>query len=230
MRLFEMRELPASIGGMIIVWNDEGKIGRKGDSINLPFRANADFWTLRDGRQFLYQYFSGLCRYSDDEPCERFSSSVFFGGMDTLPFLVELNERVIETIAREDGSFDDRFLRALKPAEVLRHEAATGVPAPRQGDWFAVPFCPHKDDIAFRHVRNAHKLELIATPASGDSLCGTPHKMHDGWVTRARWSHDPPPLIGQGVLKKNGHPDLVLATPHLLLRPRWIERTFPAND
>lgn len=237
MRLFEMEHLPASAGGVKIVWTDRNA-GRTRDTIYLPRGDTADFWPLLGGKQFLYQVFHRpenvrLLEEGDSfgrTPRFMYDTSVYFGGIDAAPFLVKLEDVIIHQMKRERGSLEEQLFRLLKPEEVLKYEAATSRVASRQGDWFAVPFCAHKDDIALRHVCNAHKLKLVAVPELGDSLYSTPHKMYDGWMTRGDWGRDMPPLIGQGVLKKNGHPDLVLATPHLLLRADWIERTFPAQE
>jgi len=124
MRLFEAKQafggLPKKAGIAVLRWSKNvNRPSLSGKTIKLPSYNDVQFFPLLKGKQFLLE--------TDD--------GVYFGGTDERPFLVELEDVVMNALHKSE----EAFFNAIKPRDAKALEKAFGVTAVRQGDWFAVP-------------------------------------------------------------------------------------------
>ena len=127
MYVFEMKKLPTKADKALLEW-DSGMNApeRNRANIGLPRNPSAEFYSLRNGNQFLY----------------RTGNRMWFGGTDEEPFLVEMDPKLIGTYVQSQGS-DDALYRELVPESILKitSEVSPTRSYRRQGDIFAARFC-----------------------------------------------------------------------------------------
>ena len=126
MYLFELKgKLPKKADKATLHWEKGFQNAvRQGVVIHLPNEPTASFYSLQDGRQFLFGY----------------NRNYWFGGTDEEPFLVQMEAQAINNYIQGAG-LDDSFYQGLVPRTISRIANETGTPYRRQGDIFASRFC-----------------------------------------------------------------------------------------
>ena len=202
---------------------------RFGEDIFLPPVRNAEFHLLNDGLQFLYRI----------PPVEssrgyRYNGSLFFGGTDENPFLVELNPGLYDLFIR-DG--EDKFYDALKPELIERVERKWGISnTKRQGDIFASPL-----PISWEEIEKVIYLYFFEMPerreVKEESLFGTRHRITGLYVEdvqthyrgQRRCGVFPLYSIGEGIIEAPDHSPLELEGVHLLAQASGLADSRQAD-
>ena len=105
---------------------------RQGNRIVLPDNPQAEFFPLRDGRQFLF-----TCPDPPSSKKTPKGKRLYFGGTDeTCAFLTRLIPQ--EPLAAFELYGEEGFFDSLKPEHIKNLEEELGVAAQRQGDIFVV--------------------------------------------------------------------------------------------
>lgn len=197
MKLMKMRALPRRAGLANLHFNYDDPFGlpiRKDTEIVLPLNPHAKFYSLQNGRQFLF--------VSATEPAQ-----CWFGGTDEKPFLVRMREPALATF-RDSG--ENGFYDSLRPRIVHDLEKDLGVAVKRQGDIFAVALLLNARSMEiFGHLLNLHWKD-----ADDFSVFGTRHRI-GGQVSNVAVRgglH----LLATGVLEAPDHTPLRLEGTHLL--------------
>lgn len=205
MRLFEVEQkfggLPKKAGVAVLDWNDEGPT-RDGEIIKLPTNAEAQFFPLLDGAQFLFQIPG------------RESVRAFFGGTDEQPFLVEMEPSVIFSLR----GGDEEFFNSIKPNGAKVLEEAFDTKAVRQGDWFAVPL-PLSWKVTCGMAALVEHNPKVIEPSNEKErevqLRGTRHTLIvERFIRMRERNYLDCILVGEGLLKAPDHKDRVLKGPH----------------
>lgn len=129
MKLAEMEKLPERAGLAQLEFESETEElelpVRINNKIILPDIQESDFFSLQEGTQFLLII-----------NLPQFLYRAWFGGTDERPFLVALEDDIIEIFEKEG---EKGFYKALKPDFIKEIERAFNVDSLRQGDIWAVP-------------------------------------------------------------------------------------------
>ncbi len=115
---------------------------RNGAEIVLPNDPRSEFFPLKNGEQFLFQFTAGR--------------QIWFGGTDEQPFLTQLDNDILRAFKKE-GELG--LYEALKPQLVRDLERLLGVVTKRQGDIFAVPL-----PFSWEDIKRFASLALIVAP------------------------------------------------------------------
>lgn len=205
----KMSEVPRKIGEANIVF--QGRQGgrwdpnpppasRSGKTIILDQDAKGKFYSISGGQKFLFTA-NTTNRENDDR------RSLFFGGMDESPFLVELEYRLVEDLV----SGEESFLSALKPSAVKKWETLLESEAKRQGDFFAVASRNKVNwDSFFMSYLNVNGSEITMTIVKDFSLKGTRHGF-TGILGKFNGL-----IVCQGRIEAPDHEPLLLEQPHLI--------------
>ncbi len=125
MYVFELKSnLPKKADKATLSWEKGAREAvRSGSNIVLPRNPHAIFYSMQEGKQFLYGH----------------DRRYWFGGTDEEPFLVEMKVEAVQAYINGEGS-EGSFYKSLVPLTVSRVQLETGVPYKRQGDIFAARF------------------------------------------------------------------------------------------
>jgi hypothetical protein len=210
----EMKELPKSAGDAILHFvpnlPDNWAI-RKDKEILLTHDAEARFYPLKKGSQFLYTCGDGTARF------------LYFGGMDESPFLVELDLAVFEHLL--DG--EEAFFDSLKPAWIRNAERETKRKALRQGDFFAWTSSKDMSTFLRTHMQRGNRAEVQIVEKM--QLRETRHRFsglyfnvrnNDGHFLSAG---------GEGVIEAPDHAPLKLEGPHIIMQALHLVKPKEAD-
>src|SRR5262245_56135581 len=111
-------------GVLILPWNNR-KERKEWENIFL----------LREGTQFLFFHTHTLCGYDTEGPYQETVNELWFGGMDTVPFLRQLPEKFLyihpSDFRNRHEEWEKRFYSKLKPSHTVELEDAFNVTALR---------------------------------------------------------------------------------------------------
>lgn len=131
MYVFELKQLPRQADKARLAWDTGISTPRRDTKhISLPRDNMAQFFSLREGNQFLYK----------PHIANRSSNRFWFGGTDEEPFLVEMEEAAGNAFIQSYGS-EQGFYNALVPQHIATLCKETGQDYRRQGDIFGARFC-----------------------------------------------------------------------------------------
>lgn len=184
--------------------------------------ADIEYYPLLDGSQFLARVPHWM------------SHTLYFGGTDEAPFLVEL-EAGLFTSLKMNG--EDRFYEMLKPKLIRALEKAYGSEGTvRQGDIWAYQF-----PGGYAGLRQDPQVEyngsLLLMAHDNRTVMGTRHRL-DGWLVQTKLTlrlggkqmFVPKSRVAEGVLSAPDHADVVLEGPHILSRTEGIQPTLVRWD
>lgn len=212
MRLFELEKRPTKAGKAKLDYGVVGEPSRVRRTIVIPNTPDLELFPLQDNwNQFLV--ITGRNR------------AVWFGGTDENPFLVAMDDDVLDNFFQR-GS--EGFYADLVPGVMTRLRDMFQTPWVRQGDVFAYPLPYSWDDLdkAFDICRGS-KLgykEVDARPAAV-SVLGTRHRLCAG-----RFLAESVEILGLGVrvpvvegrVEAPDHTPMTLVGPHVLSQTRHL--------
>ncbi len=230
MRVAEIKKLPKQAGVATLEWFRENDRlpSRNGRNIRLRRRAEAEFYPLQNGEQFLYRLYP-------DNP----KDYVWFGGTDQAPFLTTLKPAAFLALA---SGGEKAFYEALKPPIIARAELFWGADKTRrQGDIFTYPIPKGWDVILAEWVNNittrTYKLQQNWN-RRGTEVLNTRHTLSgmlfqgDFWLDGiGRLYADNHPLadfyprmvLGEGHLNAPDHTQLDLKGPHIIAQAHLLQ-------
>ncbi len=210
----EKGALPKRAGEAVISFEEVAFFtpGREGETIFLPPHPNGDFFSLREGTNFLFE---------DNE------KGVWFGGTDENAFLVALEHEAIQ-IFKEGG--EEGFYNALKPDSIAFWEKKTGLKAKRQGDIWAIRLPYSWKDITnvlAMVLRLEGDCSLDPAEVFGYEIFETRHRLtgkvidifhvfDDIGIDVLNFFKYDWPVLAQGVIEAEDHFPLKLNRIHLL--------------
>lgn len=219
MKIFKMRELPESAGGIPINWDSEVAMPFiKEGAIFISDVPNGEFFPLKNGEQFLYV---------DCDP--------WFGGMDEkAPFMTRLHPYAFNVF---EAQGEEAFYRCLKPRIIQKAEKAWGKDKTgRQGDIFSYPlpyawkelgFRARMYELLWRRCGLEDKVKLFRTRHTARGYFPVTKvftkelgEIHSWPRSRLRGSEV---AVGEGMLRAPNHEPLVLKGPHLLARSPSVD-------
>lgn len=222
MRVFQAKgeyyNPPKKAGVAILEWSQSVSTpSRDKKVIQLPSAGPVDFYPLLGGSQFLVSVWDKQHEGSVYHNNFRWTQSLYFGGTDEQPFLVQLDPKALDSLMNGE----EAFFRALKPQSAATIEQKLGYVAKRQGDWFAVPFPPTTGIKSLLDVLDNFELidksypdfHLRPTNAKGEAIGRTRHMIKNGWVGSISSI-----VLAEGILTAPDHEDLELSGPHALFQ------------
>ena len=219
MRLFEMKELPEKAGLAVLDWdNGVSRPQRDEKTIAVPRNGGVEFFPLKEGAQF-------LLLISDVGSWQRQGfRSVYFGGTDEQPFLVELEADAFAAFARGG---ETAFFTALKPKlikdveQTYRDQEAALRRTKRQGDIFAHALRWPWKGLILHHLK---QLGTEVTLKHADvALFGTRHDFR-GFIGEFTLPETgAKALVGEGVVEAPDHSPLELKGPHVLAQTNFLQ-------
>lgn len=200
MRLAEMKKFPTTAGKARLEFSEAGTTPlRNNENISLPLNRECEYFSLRDGKQFLYVLY-------------RYGKQVYFGGTDENPFLVQLQDRTLSAFLH-DG--EKGFYHSLKPSIIDLFETKLKKKTKRQGDFFAFPLPWSWERLAKSHLINTG-LTMPVQQETNLALNSTRH------LFQGTMSQNLVPLLGyrarifEGTINAPDHEPLVLKGPHAI--------------
>ncbi len=184
---------------------------RKKDEIFLAHTEEARFYPLKKGEQFLYTNDGGRGR------------SLYFGGMDESPFLVELEMAAFENLL--DG--EEAFFDGLKPTWLRNTERETKKRAKRQGDFFA--FSSTKDLSTFLRLHMSRGNNATVHIVEKLSLEGTRHQFSGMYLSVFNNARERIGFGGEGTIEAPDHALLKLDGPHIITQALHLVRPKEAD-
>jgi hypothetical protein len=185
---------------------------RDKEEIFLMRHESSRFYPLVGGSQFLFS--------CEDSQGER---SLYFGGMDESPFLVQLEASTVEHLL--DG--EEAFFEALKPRWIRNAERESRRKAKRQGDFFA--FSSTKDMSTFlkSHMQRGNKATVQIV--ENMQLEGTRHHLSGLHVAISNRDGSFLGSSGEGVIEAPDHAPLKLESPHIIMQALHLVRPEEAD-
>ena len=154
MYLFELKNPPKRADKAIIEWDrGQREPERESNKISLPYNLEAQYFSLREGSQFLIKHYGRM----------------WFGGTDEEPFLVEMDGGLIDKFIGFQGD-EQCFYGSLVPDNILNLSKETDAHYKRQGDIFAARFCGEK-----YFAKNLAKIVRLSIKEGEHSILGTRH-------------------------------------------------------
>lgn len=216
MKLFEMTQRPQKAGAALLQFRRGASPKREGDTIILPDDPELEFFSLKDGQQFLLRVYEAMFAGGRVTGC-------WFGGTEHQPFVVKITD-VAFAAFRIDG--EDGFFDYLKPAAVKQCEELFTVKTKRQGDLFAVPI-PYSWDQLNQALALCHGTGLGTDgqppkDVTDSPLINTRHKL-TGRRVFARVFGNNSTIIGTGIITAPDHPTLELGQQlHLIVQANGL--------
>jgi hypothetical protein len=207
--------LPSKAGKTHINFVPEGSIAgptRVKEDIALPLTKNTEFHPLAHGAQFLFVQ-------NSRDNYNRIERTVFFGGTDEEPFLVQLDLSILGVLEKNEFfKGNERALyNALKPKAIADREELLGTEAERQGDIFFVPTdisWETAERMLFAMFPDDKRYDSITSDRV--SVFGTRHELHGTYVD------SPAGLFAEGFLKAPDHADRTLRKVHFLSQTAYL--------
>lgn len=217
MRLFELEKRPTKAGKAKLDYGDVHEPSRIRKTITLPNYPSVEVFPLQeDWNQFLISI--------GGRP-------VWFGGTDENPFLVAMDEEVLETLFQK-GS--EGFYASLVPGLMSRLYNRFGDPWVRQGDIFAYPLPYSWDELdkAFDICWGCKSESTEIAAKDRVSVLGTRHQLCSG-----RFLAEPVEILGLGVkvpvvegrIEAPDHTPITLVGPHVVAQTRHLYQPREAD-
>ena len=200
MYIFEMKgKLPTRADKASLGWDrTQSQPSRDGKTITLPWEDKDFYFPLREGKQFLFA-------------SKRRSESVWFGGTDEEPFLVEMQRQALDAYVNTSGSEQD-FYRALVPERVLEMAQENHESYRRQGDIFATRFCSEP-----YFEKSISRLAHCKVTEGETRILGTRHQGRGRCIIFDPHATSPSNILFKGVIEAPDHAPLRLEDGFYLL-------------